>query len=197
MTKFISIFLCLFTLLVSQERYAVNSDLQMLLLSDKFANSVIGVVELTGNNDGTLIEEMQRVGGGRKGQPYCYYYQYWAFWKAKYHLDNECKSFDIPIPKGGLAQLPFNYAKANGVKTNYYADKHDLIVWKTKDSWTGHIERVKEVKKNGWVLTYAGNTHNGLQGNQREGNGIFIRKRNISHPLSRTLLIRGIVGYVV
>lgn len=191
------LFILLFPLvLVSQERYALKSDSLILLLSEEFASSVVGVVELTGNNDGTSIEEMQRVGGGRKGEPYCYYYQYWAFWKAKYHLDNECRKFEIPIPKGGLAQLPFNYAKKHGQKTDYFAEKHDLIVWKKANSWSGHIERVKEVLTGGWVRTYAGNTSNGLAGSQREGNGIFIRKRNIKHPLSRILLIRGIVGYV-
>lgn len=188
--------LLLYSHLIPQERYVIIADKQLLLLSELFASSVVGVVEATGNNDGTLIEEMQAVGGGAKGQPYCYYYQYWAFWKAKEFLTNICYYSEIPIPKGGLAQLPFNYAKQNGTKTSYAPEKHDLIVWKTKNSWTGHIERIKEILSGGYVTTYAGNTNNGLQGNQREGNGIFIRKRHITHPLSRTLLIRGLVGYV-
>ena len=180
---------------LAQTKYEIIAEKQIVSSSEFFANSVIGVIEATGKNDGSIIEQMQKVGGGYKGLPYCYYYQYWCFWKAKQELDSECKKYIIPIPKSGSSQAPYTYALANGKKVKYEARKHDLIIWKSAKNWTGHIERVKEVLNNGWVETYAGNTSNGLSGDQREGNGIFLRKRNIKHPLSRILLIRGLVGY--
>ena len=187
--------LLLFNFCLSQAKYNVIADVEMLLSSERYANSVIGVIEATGKNDGSVIENMQKVGGGLKGYPYCYYYQYWAFWKAKQELDSKCKIYEIPIPRSGSSQAVFDFALKSGKLAKYEAKKHDLIIWKSARSWTGHIERVKEVLNDGWVTTYAGNTNNGLFGNEREGNGIFIRKRNIKHPLSRILLIRGMVGY--
>lgn len=180
----------------SQEKYLINTTSEQLLSSEVYLSSVIGTIELTGKNDGAIIEEIISTGGGLKGYPYCYYYQYWAFEMATRDLNKQsCKVYKNPLVKSGSSQAIFNFAKKINKKTEYKVKKHDFIVWKNSNSWAGHIERVKEVLGGGNVTTYAGNTSNGLSGSQREGNGIFIRKRNIFHPLSRLLKLRGLVGY--
>lgn len=180
----------------SQEKYLINTTSEQLLSSEVYCSSVIGTIELTGKNDGAIIEEIISIGGGLKGYPYCYYYQYWAYEMATQKINKTaCTKVKNPMVKSGSSQAMFNYAKKLNKKVPYEVKKHDLIVWKSAKSWSGHIERVKEVLGGGYVMTYAGNTNNGLSGSQREGNGIFIRKRNINHPLSRILKIRGLVGY--
>ena len=181
----------------SQEKFMVmTSSEQLLSASERYCLSVIGTIEATGNNDGVIIENIIKTGGGLKGYPYCYYYQYWAYEMATKEINqNSCVQVKNPMVKSGSSQAMFDYAKKLNKKVPYQVAKHDLIVWKSAKSWSGHIERVKKVLGGGYVMTYAGNTSNGLSGDQREGNGIFIRKRNINHPLSRILKIRGLVGY--
>ena len=86
------------------------------------------------------------------------------------------------------------FAKRNGEKVKYEPQVNDLIVWKHSNNWTGHVERVIEVLDKGNVRTVGANTNNGKSGSQREGNGIFIRKRNVKHILGR-LKVRGLVGF--
>ncbi|MFP4368605.1 MAG: hypothetical protein ACLFR2_03410 [Candidatus Kapaibacterium sp.] len=44
----------------------------------------------------------------------------------------------------------------------------------------------------GWIKTIGFNTTSGIPGDKREG--VFIRNRNIYHPLGR-MLVRGIAGF--
>lgn len=179
----------------AQIKYIIPINVKLKTLSEKYCASVIDVKEETGNNDGAIIESIIATGGGKKGYPYCYYYQYWAYEMATNEANNHfCCKFVNPLVKSGSSQALFNYAVNLNNKTFFKPQKHDFIVWKTSNSWAGHIERIKEVLGGGYVITYAANTSNGKSGSQREGNGIFLRKRNINHPLSRLLKIRGLIG---
>jgi hypothetical protein len=62
-----------------------------------------------------------------------------------------------------------------------------METWKYEQGTYG---RIVEIRKMGWVITIEGNTANG-----KGKEGIFIKKRNVSHPISRILQIKGLVGY--
>jgi hypothetical protein len=92
-----------------------------------------------------------------------------------------------------MANATFDYIRKNGVKTAYVPQIHDFIVWKSPKNYTGHIERIISVGKAGWVKTVGFNTTSGNTGNQRDGGGVWIRNRNIKHPLG-SRPIRGLAG---
>ena len=85
----------------------------------------------------------------------------------------------------------FNKAKQVGKKVSYKPQKNDLLFWIV--TTTGHVERIDSVLKGGWVKTIGFNTSSGT-GNQRDGEGVYLRKRNIYSPLSR-MRVRGIIGF--
>lgn len=168
----------------SAERFFIKCDSALVYLSLNIAKTQIGVKEKTGKNDGKEVESYLKSVGLTKGNPYCYAGQYWTFYKASYLTNKK-----ICIPKSGLANSIFNYAKKNGKKTNYKVRIGDFIVWKYSNSWSGHIERVDSVCKAGWVRTVAFNS----SGIKRDGDGVHSMIRNIAHPLGK-MQIRGLVG---
>ncbi len=181
-------FLCLMgTFLYGQQRYELYCPEYLLDLRMDSLRTQIGIKEPHGNNGGKTLKYQKIF--GLKNQPYCQMLQYWAFFI-------NAKSYkDVPIKKSAMAISSCYYAKKQGVQTKYGAYRGDLIVWRKGNTSNGHIECVDTLKRNGWVVTIAGNTSNGKKENQREGNGIFNRDRNIKHPLSRILLIKGLVGF--
>lgn len=178
----------------AQTRYEIPANGQLLDVSKNIMLENVGTKELTGNNDGEIIAFILASVGIYRPAPYCQAYVYFCFSEARYIIGKCGVLVDIPIPKSGVAQSSFNYAKKNGIKTNYTPKVNDLMVWKYSNSWAGHTERIFEVLDKGTVLTVGANTSNGLNGSQREGNGIFKRKRNVKHPIGR-LKLRGLVGF--
>jgi hypothetical protein len=177
----------------SQSKYELETSEMLLRTSHFIALCQVGTVEDTGNNDGEQIAEYLRSVGIHSPAPYCMAGQYYCFYKAKQHLNIKTS---IPIPRSGVANSAFNFAKKHGKKTEFKPQKHDLITWKSRHSWTGHVERIDVVGKAGWVYTIGFNTSNGKTGSQRNGDGVFYRKRNIKHVLGR-LYVRGLVGFKV
>lgn len=188
---YISIFILLLnnSITVSQSRYILNCDTLLLNASMQVALAQIGVTEKTNKNDGIEVEKYLKSVGLGKGFPYCMAGQYYCYYEA-----NKILKTVNPIPKTALANKIFDVAQKKNRKSRYIPNKHDFIVWRTPKAVTGHIERVIEVKKGGWVNTIAFNTTSGNYGNQRDGGGVYIRKRNILHPLGR-MAIRGLVGF--
>ncbi len=174
-----------------QTRFKLLCKVDLLNLSHQLVLSQIGIKEKTGRNDGE-VEKYGNAAGFKQRIPYCYAFQYWGFKVACDELQIDYGY--IPIPKSGMANAAFNYAKKNGIKTTYKAKINDLITWRKSNSGSGHIARIDSVGRVGWVWTIEGNTSNGKTGSQREGNGVFYRKRNIKHPLGR-MYIRGLVGF--
>ncbi len=190
MIKYIFILLLLNNLIiVSQSRYILNCDTALLSKSKEIALLQIGVKEKTNKNDGIEVENYLKSVGLPKGYPYCKAGQYYCYAEA-----NKIVKTINPIPKSALANKIYDIAQKKNRKCRYIANEHDFIVWRTPKAVTGHIERVIEVNKGGWVKTVAFNTTSGNYGNQRDGGGVYQRKRNILHPLGR-MAIRGLVGF--
>lgn len=171
----------------AQSRYEIPCKEYLLSLRMDSLKAQVGTKEKTGRNDGD-VEKYQKP-FGLLHVPYCKLLQDWAFYVNLKALT------DAPYKFNPLAISIYQIASKKGIKTKYAGFRGDLIVWKNKGNITGHIECIEIVFSRGWVQTIAGNTSNGKTGNQREGNGVYRRQRNIKHPLSRILQIYGIVGF--
>lgn len=169
-------------------KYELYCDKELLEKSEILLKSQIGVKEAKGKNDGPQVEKYLHSVGLKKGNPYCAAGQYWCFAEAKNYIN---KPVLIPLPKTGLANAMFDYAERKGKPSDYYANRHDLLVWVKGSSRFGHIERIIDLKNGGWVVTVGFNTS---PGNAREGDGVYVRYRHILNPLS-LMIVRGIIGF--
>ena len=184
----VTILLLLLSLTCSgQSKYELNCEPYLIELSRDSMLAQVGVKEKTGHNDGYKVEQYLKSVGLKKGNPYCAAGQYWCF------AVNAKKTTDIPIPKSGLANSAFNYAKKHGVKVGYFPAIDDLLIWQIAKAIQGHIERITKVINAKFVMTVGFNTSNGKKGSQSDGNGVFPRLRDLYNPIGR-LLIKGLVG---
>jgi hypothetical protein len=186
MKKITLIFLLPF-ILYSQNKFEIPANGILLEKSLEIALKQVGTTEASNRNDGP-VEKYWRSVGLISPSSYCAAGIYYCFYEA-------CKQSNlpislIPIPRTGLAQVIFNFAKSNGIKTSYKPEKHNLIVWRKGQTSFGHIEKIFKVQNAGWVQTVAFNTKDQVSGKE----GVFIKKRNIYHPIGR-LKILGLVGF--
>lgn len=201
MLKFIIVLLFLvYPLSSAGLRYEIPCRYDLLMKSRYILFSQLGVTEKTNRNDGYMVNQYQKSVGIKqgtaktKGDPYCAGGIYWTFQTASQELGLPRTS--IPIPRSGASQAPFEYAKKHGYRTGFYACEDDLIIWKSTKEVGGHIGRVVEVGEKGWVKTIEFNTSSGNSGSQRDGGGVYSRKRNLLHPITGSYL-RGLVGFNV
>ena len=173
----------------SQNRYILECKQSLIDKSREVLYNQVGVREV-GNNSGQRVAEYLRSVGLGIGNPYCYAGQYYCFFESSKLLNLPIES--IPIPKTGLANNVFDYAQKRGLKTKYGAFIDDLIVWKYDKKISGHVERcISKSSPTGNVKTIGFNTGDG---DQREGQGVFIKTRNIKTRLGR-MMVRGLVGF--
>lgn len=151
----------------------------------------IGVVEATGKNDGEVEKYLKVVGLG-KGYPYCAAGISWSYLEAaKYY--GQTKSI-IPFPLTAGSQVIFSHAIKYGEKITRPLKRGDFFTWRQKSSYLGHIAVVDSVRKAGWVDTIEFNTSSNSAGDQRDGGGVWRKKRNLIHPLGR-MMVRGFTGF--
>jgi hypothetical protein len=185
------IFLCITSDSFSFEKYKLACNSKLLYKSREILIGEIGVREKSGRNDGPKIEAYLASVGLKKGLPYCAAGQYWCFERAAELLGIDKSA--IPLARTGLANSMFNAAQ-KGKKVRYKPEKDDLVVWKSINSFNGHIERIIETGKAGWTYTVGFNTSGNCAGSQNEGEGVFKKRRNVYQPISR-LMIRGLIGF--
>ncbi len=192
------IILAIFLLLVAtieslpKTKYSIPCKAKLIQSSRDSAIAQVGVREKTGSNDGYKVEQYLKSAGLGKGHPYCAAGQYWCFYSScialKYPLT------DIPIYRTGSTVKMFNEASKVGNKIKPIPGNNDLLFWSKPNEWKGHVERIIEVMKAGWVKTVGFNTSSGATGSQNDGEGVFIRKRNVNHFLGR-MVVRGFIGF--
>lgn len=176
----LSILLCSYTM------YELPCNSDLLIVSERVALSQIGVREL-GNNKGEVAKYLAAVGLD-EGHPYCAAGVYWCFSEAAKEL--KMSNSAIPITRTAVANGVLNDAISRGLRVDKPIARHDLLVWKSKSSWQGHIERVIETKSRGIVKTIAFNVK------LSDGEGVGIKTRYLSHPLGK-LMLRGVVKFEV
>lgn len=170
----------------AQVKYIVPAKVSVLEKSLEIGFGEVGTLEQSNRNGGDVMKYLKPF-GLPEGSPYCAAGQYFTFLKAVelLGLNNDV----IPIPKTALANSIFHFSKAKGEKIRFSPKRNDLIIWRKARTKFGHIERIISVEDNGWVRTLAFNVKN-----DAGQEGVFIKRRNILHPLGR-LSLRGLVGF--
>lgn len=190
--KYLLIILLFTTSIFASNRYVLEIDSCLHEKAFEFAVGEIGVTEATGKNDGPRVEAYLKVTGLGKGFPYCAAGISWSYYQAALFY-NKPKSF-IPFPMTAGSQVVYDHAIKNGVKSSENVQSKDFFIWRKKDSYQGHIGIIESVGKKGWVNTIEFNTSGDSKGDQRDGGGVWRKKRNLIHPLG-ILRVRGFVGF--
>ena len=188
----IVVLIAIITSVKAQAKYVLPSQSKLLEASRDSTVAQIGVRERTGRNDGPKIQEYQQAVGIGRGEPYCAAGVYWCFAVSCSALSYP--PTEIPIIRSGLANAIFSDASKRGNRGKYQPNNHDLIVWRRRNSSSGHIERVIQCGSAGWVTTVGFNTSSNTNGSQSEKEGVYRKKRNIFHPIGR-LPVRGLIGF--
>ena len=183
-TRRVSSAILLSILLSSYSMYELDCDRKLLAESEKIALTQIGVLE-SGNNRGEVGKYLHSV-GLTEGNPYCAAGVYWCFDEARMKLGYGLES--IPVERTAVANAMYNDARRRGKLVFRNVKRHDLLVWKSKQSWKGHIERVISVSKNSVVRTI------GFNVKTENGEGVAVKTRFIKHPLGR-LMLRGVITF--
>jgi hypothetical protein len=174
------------------QKYLLKCRRDVLEASLDIALKQKGIKEKTGHNDGIEVEGYLASVGLPKGNQYCVAGQYWCFNEAIKTLGLE--KTDNPLPKTALAKGLLNYAKQHGEAIDAPPQIHDLIIWLQPDGVHGHCERiVRKLSAYAWQ-TIAFNTSNGQTGNQREGDGVFLRVRNLEQNLG-TMIVKCLISF--
>ena len=173
-------------------KYLIPCKTNLIKASRDSAIAQVGVREKTGRNDGYKIEQYLKSVGRFKGDAYCAAGQYWCFYSSC--LDLKYPLTDIPIYRTGSTVKMFNEASRTGCKIKPVPFDNDLIFWRRPNEWKGHVERIIEVLKAGWVKTVGFNTSSRAKGFQDDGGGVYFRKRNVNHFLGR-MVLRGFIGF--
>lgn len=177
---------------LSATKYLIPCKITLIKASRDSAIAQVGVREKTGKNDGFKVEQYLKSVGRFKGDAYCAAGQYWCFYSAC--LDLKYPLTEIPIYKTGSTVTMFNKAIRTGHKIIPVPSNNDLIFWRKPNEWKGHVERIIEVLKAGWIKTVGFNTSSGNNGSQDDGEGVYFRKRNVNHFLGR-MVLRGFLGF--
>lgn len=136
------------------------------------ARTQLFVRELTGKNDGKEVESYLKSVGLGKGYAWCMAFMYWAFQVAS----SELKIPNVMPKTAGVLDC-LRKAKRYVVLNPASGDQFIMDFGKG----LGHTGLVSEVKGS-YIYTIEGNTSAdpSYSGEDREGNGIFERKRGIS-----------------
>lgn len=183
-TRRVSSAIFLSLVLSSYSMYELDCDGELLLESERIALTQIGVLE-SDNNSGEVAKYLRSVGLG-EGNPYCAAGVYWCFDQARMKLDYGVEA--LPVMRTAVANAMYNDARRRGRSVDRNVKRHDLLVWKSKRSWQGHIERVISVNRNNIVRTI------GFNVKTKKGEGVAIKTRFLNHPLGR-LMLRGIITF--
>jgi hypothetical protein len=116
---------------------------------------------------------------------YCAAGIYWSFEEARKKLASFGYNHINPLPKTGVANGFYNWAKATGDPYYGRAAIGDMLIWRKPRSWQGHIER---------IVSFHGQKLRTIGFNTRKAGkeGVFYKLRMPRHPLGR-LKYRGII----
>ncbi|MBE0538398.1 MAG: CHAP domain-containing protein [Ignavibacterium sp.] len=134
-----------------------------------------GIVEDPKNsNKGEIIDEIQEE-FGFDGVQYCVLFVLYVYKKTLNEFELE-----LPLLSTPSSQTLFNWAYNNGmIETDFLKlGAGDIVIWRKFKLWQGHAGIVISVdQQNKTFLTVEGNTSNNDFGDQRDGGGIYKRKR--------------------
>jgi len=148
--------------------YGNDSELERINKVQKVYTSLIGVKELTGRNDGFMVEKIQKAAGIKKGDPWC--------------AATVCFSFVEAGVKAIISGYCPNWFPAK--KTIYTRGKKNNLTPRTADVFGLFFVDMGRIAHEGFIdewppdssmaITVEGNTN---KDGSREGNGCFKKKR--------------------
>jgi len=143
------------------------------------------VRERTGKNDHPDIDKFLRHLGLPLGLPWCAAYAVWSYKEAA-----DFQGQKNPLPRYGRVSMLLEYARSREGKYEVMKPDEalarptlpgDLPVWLygTGPNPNGHIGLARG-RDGGTMLTREGNTSSGNAGSQRDGDGVYDRRRPIT-----------------
>jgi hypothetical protein len=150
----------------------IHGQNSKLVEVQKIYSSQIGVLELTGHNDGKQVEEFLASCSLKKGQPWCAAFLCWTFKKAK-----------IKAVVSGYSPSWFSAGKTiytRGSKKNSVPGTADIFgIWFANKQRIAHVGFIDSWPPGSFAITVEGNTN---EAGSREGDGVY-RKRRLKTQL--------------
>lgn len=173
---------CMTLIANGQDRYVLTEAQRTAEKRIFWAEQQIGINER--DNLPVVLTYLRSV-GLTKRYAWCQAFQYNSF-RVVCNVIN----IPIPIPRSGVANSSFDYAKKNGYKTDFAPAVGDLLVWKQAD-WSGHVALIVKIFPNKKVQTIEGNTSSL---STRQGGAVERKMRYLNHKIGK-LKVRGLVGF--
>lgn len=135
----------------------------------------VGVKEV-GQNRG-VPDRYNKAVGNPLGAPYCQAFWYWIGQHVQYN----------PYVKTGLASNARRGLEEHSrlARDALRSDTFAMIYWQFPNSMFGHADGQIQQLEGGWVLVIAPNSSDD---DPRNGGGVNLKKRNLSHPLAQMRL---------
>lgn len=146
--------------------------------------------EKTGNNDAPEIDKFLAYLGLPPKLSWCA-----AFGIYNYKLAADRLGVKQPLPRMGRVSMLYQTCQKNPYKYEIITAKRaaldiktpkrgDLVCWSSgkvagNTNWAGHLELYIKKIDNAYFQSIGGNTGPGAKGSQREGNGVYVRTRNL------------------
>lgn len=146
-----------------------NSECKETPLHLLYAQTQIGVIEEP-DNTGPDVKKYLNAVGLDEGYPYCAAFVAWS-------LDRGEVAY--PTVRSALAT---NYITEHSIpvslilRTNYSVNVGDILVFRKGNTVYGHTGFIMK-EENDFFLTVEANTSPGRYGSQRDGQGVYMRKR--------------------
>ncbi len=141
----------------------------------ELAQSYVGIMEETGRNDGKYIEHMLARYGGDKGMNYC---------SAFIGEVLDSSGVEEPRRQGKRTLLARSWVRKESIRARDVllgrktVTDGSIVIWEKGETIWGHCGFVKSWNGASGV-TIEANTTSGDSGNQRNGDGIYERRRRI------------------
>ncbi len=137
----------------------------------------VGTVEATGRNDGAKVEAYLSAVGLHRGAPWCGAFVAWVLDRAGANgpLDARGQRVRTGVALGYRAGV--GTVDARLVQRGVWRPPEGaLVVWRRGTSWQGHVGVVEWWDRR-CGYTVEGNTSSGARGSQRDGDGVWRRRR--------------------
>lgn len=154
----------------------------------------VGITEQGGNNRGQLVELFQRAAGGlAKGESWCMSFAQYCIQEVDasvvHALVLGCSDKKSQLFKSEHCLTVWNKSQALKIGA---PKPGSLCIWQHGQTASGHVGIVVDVNADGSIMTVEGNTSSAEGGNQREGDGVWLKCRNLNAVGS--LRLKGFLG---
>jgi hypothetical protein len=159
-------------------------DKQSLLVHE--ARRWLDFTEQGGENKGQIVEMFQKAVDGKAwGEPWCMSFVQFCLDQ----VDKTARALTFDSRNYAIASLDSHvlyktehcatcWNKTNKVARRESPSPGDVVIWKSRFGSNGHTGIVVNVFSDGSFETIEGNTSPGITGSQRDGDGVFLKKRS-------------------